>query len=120
VLVVALIPLAGWAVLLLVAGAGGASGPLEPFPLLPMAVAAGFELFAALVLGRRIRDGARTSLSDSPAPVPAGRFLAALFAGALASAALVTPALAATEAGRGAMPHGHGVVPEELLEHGGH
>ncbi len=120
VLIVALAPVGGWALLVLGAAAGGAGGLLEPFPLLPMAVAAAFELFVALVVGRRIREGARASLRDSPAPVPAGRFLAALFAGALASAALVTPALAATEAGQGAKPHGHGVVPQELLEHGDH
>ncbi|MFC0680394.1 hypothetical protein ACFFGH_21385 [Lysobacter korlensis] len=120
VLTVALAPLAVWAVLLLGAAAGGSGELLQPFPLLPMAVAGAFELFAALVVGRRVRNGARASVADSPTPVPAGRFLAALIAGALASAALVTPALAATEAGAGAMPHGHGVVPEELLDHGGH
>jgi hypothetical protein len=120
VLTVALTPLAGWAVLLLAAAAGGAAELLQPFPLLPMAVAGAFELFVALVVGRRVRDGARSSLTDSPTAVPAGRFLAALFAGALASAALVTPALAATEAGAGAVPHGHGVVPQELLDHESH
>jgi hypothetical protein len=120
VLAIALVPLAGWAAILLAAAAGGAAALLEPFPLLPMTVAGGFELFVALVLGRRPRNGARSTLADSPKPVPAGRFLAALFAGALASAALVTPALAATEAGAGAVPHGHGLVPEELLEHPGH
>ena len=117
VLTAALAPIAGWGVLVLAAAAGGAGDLLEPLPLLPMAVAAAFELFVALVIGRRVREGARTAIADSPKPVPAGRFLAALMAGALASAALVTPALAATDAGEGALPHGHGVVPAELLEH---
>jgi hypothetical protein len=120
VLTVALAPLGGWALIVLAAAAGGAGELLEPFPLLPMSVAGAFELFAALVIGRRVRNGVRSSLADRPTPVPAGRFLAALFAGALASAALVTPALAATDAGEGALPHGHGILPAETTEHGGH
>jgi hypothetical protein len=114
----ALTPLCVWGVLLLGAAAGGAAELLDPLPLLPMAVAGAFELFVALVLGPRLRGGARESLADSPSPIPAGRFLAALFAGGLASAALVTPALAATDAGAGALPHGHGIFEE--ARHGGH
>jgi hypothetical protein len=117
VLTAALAPIAGWGVLVLAAAAGGAAELLEPLPLLPMAVAAAFELFVALVVGRHVRAGARAAIADSPTPIPAGRFLVALIAGALASAALVTPALAATDAGEGAPEHGHGVVPAELLEH---
>lgn len=120
VLTVALAPLAGWALLLLGAAAGGAGQLLEPLPLLPMSIAAVFQVFVALVIGRRLRNGARSSLADSPSPVPAGRFLVALSAGALASAALVTPALAATDAGEGARPHGHGILPAETTEHDGH
>ncbi len=119
VLTVALAPLAGWGVLLLAAAAGGARDLLSALPLLPMAVAGTFELFVALVIGRRVRAGTRTAITDSSKQVSAGRFLAALFAGALASAALVTPALASTGAGAGALPHGHGFLQEEA-EHGGH
>ena len=48
---------------------------------------------------------------ETPAPAvgsepPAGRYLLALFAGALVLGALVTPALAATESGRYAQEHG--------------
>jgi hypothetical protein len=120
VLIGALAPVAAWGVLVLTAAAGGARELLEPLPLLPMSAAAAFELFVALVVGRRLRGGARAVIADSPAPIPAGRFLLALFAGALASAALVTPALAATHAGDGALPHGHGLFPAETAEHGGH
>lgn len=120
VLAAALVPLAGWGILVLAAASGGAGEILEALPLLPMAVAAVFQLFVALVIGRQMRSGTRTAISDSPTPIPAGRFLAALFAGALASAALVTPALAATGAGEGALPHGHGVFPADTSEHGGH
>ena len=120
VLAVALAPLAAWGVLLLAAAAGGARDLLFALPLLPMAVAGAFQLFVALVVGRRVRAGARTAIADSSKQVPAGRFLAALFVGALASAALVTPALAATGAGAGALPHGHGILPAEEAEHGGH
>jgi hypothetical protein len=117
VLAVALAPIAGWGVLVLAAAAGGAGEMLEALPLLPMTVAATFELFVALVIGRHVRAGARTAIPDSTRQIPAGRYLVALIAGALASAALVTPALAATDAGEGAPEHGHGVVPAELLEH---
>jgi hypothetical protein len=117
VLAAALTPIAGWGMLVLAAAAGGAGELLEPLPLLPMAVAAAFELFVAFVVGRHVRAGARDAIADSPTPIPAGRYLVALIAGGLASAALVTPALAATDAGAGAQEHGHGVVPAELLEH---
>ncbi len=117
VLAAALAPIAGWGVLVLAAAAGGAGDLLEPLPLLPMAAAAAFELFVAFGIGRHVRAGARAAIADSPRPLSAGRFLLALMAGGLASAALVTPALAATDAGAGALPHGHGVVPAELLEH---
>jgi hypothetical protein len=120
VLVTALAPITAWGVLVLAAAAGGARELLEPLPLLPMAVAAAFELFVALVVGRRVRAGARTAIADSPKPIPAGRYLVALFAGALASAALVTPALALTAAGEGALPHGHGILPVETTQHDGH
>jgi hypothetical protein len=120
VLTAALAPVAGWGVLVLAAAAGGAGDLLAHLPLLPMAIAAAFELFIALVVGRRVRSGARSAIADSPKPVSAGRFLIALSAGALASAALVTPALAATDAGEGALPHGHGIVPTETTDHVGH
>jgi hypothetical protein len=120
VLIFALAPVAGWGALVLAAAVGGASNLLEPLPLLPMTVASSFELFVALIIGRKVRAGASAAIADSPTPVPAGRFLAAVFAGALASAALVTPALAATDAGAGAMPHGHGIVAPELLGHEDH
>src|SRR5688572_30591912 len=59
VLAVALAPLAGWGVLVLAAASGGAGDLLSALPLLPMAVAGAFELFVALVVGRRVRSGAR-------------------------------------------------------------
>ena len=120
VLAAALAPIAAWGALVLAAAAGGARDLLEPLPLLPMAVAATFELFVALVVGRHVRAGARRAIPDSPQQPPAGRYLVALITGALASAALVTPALAATDAGEGALPHGHGILPAETTEHVGH
>jgi hypothetical protein len=120
VLAGALAPVAAWGLLVLAATGGGARDLLDALPLVPMAIAGAFQLFVALVVGRRVRNGAHRTIPDSPKPIAAGRYLAALFAGALASAALVTPALAATDAGEGALPHGHGIVPAETTEHGAH
>jgi len=120
VLAGALTPLTAWGLLVLGAAAGGARELLDALPPVPMAIAGAFQLFVALTVGRRVRNGAREAIQDSAKPIAAGRYVAALFAGALASAALVTPALAATDAGDGALPHGHGIVPAEVSEHPQH
>ncbi|MGW4929199.1 hypothetical protein ACWEOH_08610 [Agromyces sp. NPDC004153] len=65
---------------------------------------------AVVVRGRSAAHGARDGRSDAPAPRAAavdGRLpLVGLVVGALLVAGLATPALAATEAGRVAVPHG--------------
>ena len=112
----ALVPVIGWALLLVVAGADS-FGPLtSTAQLFPMLVASLFDLLIAVGLTVLLRRAAaartatlvsqtgpdaasaRSSL-DAP-PTHAGRYLAAVFAGALVIAALTTPALAATEAGQ--------------------
>ena len=55
----------------------------------------------------------RRDPATPPAPLRPGRYLLGLGAGALVVAALTTPALAATEAGAAAVPHG-GDEPFEL------
>lgn len=112
----ALVPVIGWALLLVIAGADS-FGPLtSTAQLFPMLIASLFDLLIALgltVLLRRAAAGRATNVTpetgpdaastpstfDSP-PTHAGRYLAAVFAGALVIAALTTPALAATEAGQ--------------------
>lgn len=114
----ALVPVIGWALLLLVAGTDS-FGPLtSPDRLMPMLVASLFDLLIAgglTALLRRasveqVRAASETRESDA-APAPTGtehapahpaRYLVAVILGALVIAAITMPALAATEAGRAA------------------
>ena len=115
----AVAPIVLWSIVLLVAVESSDSAVAEPLRFLPLAIAAVLELFAAGVLAVHIR---RENDGDRPAPVTptAGKYLLSLFIGAFAVALLTTPALAATEAGQFAQPHGqHGVVVEDG-GHGGH
>lgn len=112
----ALVPVIGWALLLVVAGADS-FGPLtSTAQLFPMLIASLFDLLIALGLTALLRraaaaraanvsfdagpDAASASTSFDAPPAHAGQYLAAVFAGALVIAALTTPALAATEAGQ--------------------
>jgi hypothetical protein len=112
--VAALVPILGWAVLLVV-GAAGAAGALGGLRVLPMLVASLLDLAIAIGITWILRrDPARPA-----APLRPGRYLLGLGAGALVVTALTLPALAATEAGAAAIPDG----PFELNlpgSHGGH
>ncbi|GAB3618556.1 hypothetical protein GCM10027416_31130 [Okibacterium endophyticum] len=129
-----LAPVIGWAMLLVVGIVSGQAVFSWTLPVFPMAVASLLSLAAAamLTLSRRREDVRRRSdavWSDSrgpdsrntdsrntgdssqrghPASGPAGttRFLVGLAAGSFLVAGLVTPALAATDAGSHAVPHG--------------
>lgn len=104
-MVVALAPLIVWGLLVAAASALQLSALATVLDVVPWGVAAIFQLFVAGMLSlhaRREREGKRTAAS---AP-GAGRYLTALTLGALAVSALTTPALAATEAGIYAQPHG--------------
>jgi hypothetical protein len=95
--VAALVPILGWVVLLVLGG--GAIGGLRVLPLL---VASLLDLAIAIGITWILRrDPARAAVPLRPA-----RYLLSLGAGALVVAALTTPALAATEAGGAANPHG--------------
>jgi hypothetical protein len=111
----ALIPLLLWAAVLGVAVVLDTPDIAAPLPFLPLAVTTVFELFAAAVLGARLRR------SPAPADPPsAGRYLTGLLVGSLAVAALTTPALAATASGEYAQPHGEHTGVELDVEHGVH
>lgn len=101
---VAITPLLAWILLVVVATMRDAAW-LASLPVLPMAIASVFELFAVAVLALHLRQ-ARNAADPVPAPPRPGRYLVGLMAGALLVGALTTPALAATEAGRFAQPHG--------------
>jgi hypothetical protein len=104
---------AGWAMLIVV-DASAVSG-------LAMGIATLFDVAIAVVLAARSRDGAdrrrvitRTdttgsagvTASETASPPRAGRFVLGIGVGALVVGALTTPALAASEAGEHAQPHG--------------
>lgn len=109
VLVLALVPVLFWAAIATVGSGWGTIGG-EALPVFPMAVAAGFNLFLAAALAVHGRRHA-ASVTAGPANTQSWRFLAALtVAGGLFSG-LVTPALAATDAGSRAVPHGSHSVP---------
>ncbi|MEV8252700.1 hypothetical protein AB0O95_01915 [Rhodoglobus sp. NPDC076762] len=104
-MVVAVTPLVAWALLMTAASVFQNPALGASLDVVPWGIAALFQLFVAGTLAfhkRRAREG--TSVTAS-AP-SAGRYLIALTVGALAVAALTTPALAATEAGIYAQPHG--------------
>jgi len=104
---VAIAPVLAWSLLVVVATMLDTASLAASLPLLPMAIASILELFVAAVLAthlRRARNAGGTT--TTPALPSAGRYLVGLLAGALVVGALTTPALAATEAGRYAQPHG--------------
>ena len=112
-LIVALVPVLAWS-LLLAAGSALEDPTLAgALPLLPLAVAALFEFFIVAVIGVGLRRGK----DASSAPPGVARYLISLMVGALAVAALTTPALAATEAGAYAVPHGEHTDLFNLPDH---
>ena len=108
-LIGALLPLVVWAV---AAGLGSTSAvpaDVTVLPVFPMTVATLFGLFVAgsLAVTRR-GSGRRGRVSDGgvEAAPQRWRFLAALTLGGVLVSGLTTPALAATDAGTQAVPHG--------------
>jgi hypothetical protein len=108
-----LVPILGWVIVLV---ATGGTGAIEGLRVLPMLLASLLDL--AIAIG--ITGMLRLDPAKPPAPLRPGRYLLALGTGALVVAALTTPALAATEAGFAAVPHGPGDEPFELILPGLH
>lgn len=104
-MVVAVAPLIAWGLLITAASALQLPALATVLDVVPWGIAAIFQLFVAGTLARharRERDGMPATASTPGA----ARYLTALMVGALAVSALTTPALAATEAGIYAQPHG--------------
>lgn len=104
-MVVALAPLVVWGLLVTAASALQFPALATAMHVVPWGIAAIFQLFVAGTLSlhaRRVSEG-RSRSNTTPG---AARYLTALMVGALAVSALTTPALAATEAGIYAQPHG--------------
>ncbi|MBC7725209.1 MAG: hypothetical protein H7146_10750 [Burkholderiaceae bacterium] len=100
--VVAIVPLLAWSLLAVAAGVFHTPWLVTSLPLMPMAVAGLFELFAAAAISVHLR---RSPGVVRPAPGSA-RYLAALMGGAVVVGLMTAPALAGTESGRHAQPHG--------------
>ena len=111
----ALIPVFVWGAVATLGSGLGVPAAATGLPIQPMATATLFDLFLAGFLAITLRRAAgTTSIASSTEPVPnsAGgwRFLGALTLAALVVSGLTTPALAATDAGAHAVPHGsHGL-----------
>ena len=105
--IVAIGPMVVWSMLVFAATLSDAAWLASFLPLIPMAIATVFELFAVAVLSLHLRSSRET---DAAVPTPAspsvGRYLLAVTVGGILVGALTTPALAATEAGKYAQPHG--------------
>ena len=89
---VAFVPVIGWTLLLVVAGADSLGPLTSSTQLLPMLVASLFDLLVA--------GGLTAMLRRATATAHPGRRLVAVIVGALVIAAITAPALAATEAGQ--------------------
>jgi hypothetical protein len=115
-LVVALIPVAAWTLLLVTSSVSEAPGLAASLGFLPLAVSSLFELFAIAVLGVHLRT--KRHSDAAPAFPSVARYLIGLGLGALVVAGLTTPALAATDAGLFAQPHGE--TPGPVIPGHGH
>ena len=127
----ALIPVFIWGAVATLGSGLGVPAAATGLPLQPMATATLFDLFLACSLALVLRRTRRTTSTSTTEGVPrasagetAGgwRFLAALTLAALVVSGLTTPALAATDAGAHAVPHGsHGLpsapTPETPASH---
>ena len=100
-------PMIVWSVLVVAAILFDAAWLASFLPLIPMAIATVFELFAVAVLSLHLRPSRRSAAGAPAPPLPSvGRYLLAVTVGGILVGALTTPALAATEAGKYAQPHG--------------
>ena len=102
--IVAIGPVIVWSTVVIAAILFDAAWLASFLPLIPMAIATVFELFAVAVLSLHLRPS--KGLAAAPALPSVGRYLLAVTVGGILVGALTTPALAATEAGKYAQPHG--------------
>ena len=130
----ALIPVFIWGTTAVLGNGLGVTSGQTGLPLYPMSVASLFNVFLAATVAialRRSPTGPPTPATPSietrrasaaGAATPSGwRFLTGLVVGGFLLSALTTPALAATEVGSHAVPHGSpGVTEPTIPDSGGH
>ena len=116
--IIAIGPVIVWSMLVVAATLFDAAWLVSALPLTPMAIATVFQVFAVAVLSLYLRRSSGTAAAPPARALPsAGRYLLAVTLGGILVGALTTPALAATEAGKYAQPHGehHGeYVPAQV------
>lgn len=100
----AMLPMLLWALLVVVGAIFELKELTASLGFIPLGLATVLELFIAVCIAVLLRRG--TDLSRPARAPSAGRYLLGLTAGGLIVAGLTTPALAATEAGAYAQPHG--------------
>ncbi|WP_213815304.1 hypothetical protein [Glaciihabitans sp. dw_435] len=113
----ALLPILLWSLLMVVAGLLEQPGLASTLGFTALGIASLLELFVAVVIAFQLRR--KTDFSVPSRTPAAGRYLLGLFVGGLIVAAATTPALAATEAGAYAQPHGEhtlGFTPKQTSE----
>jgi hypothetical protein len=121
----ALIPVFVWGGAAALGSGFGLGVEATGLPFFPMSVATLFGIVAgSLAAGRRRAPAtpaaAGAARGDAAASPQGWRFLAALTLGGLLVSGLTTPALAATEAGVHAVPHGSHSIPGLPALPGGH
>ncbi|SEN58787.1 hypothetical protein E3O25_10730 [Cryobacterium sp. TMT1-3] len=126
----ALIPVFIWGSTAALGSGLGVTSAQTGLPLYPMAVSSLFNIFLAATVAialRRASHGIPTPVGaagagELRAATPGGwRFLTGLVVGGFLLSALTTPALAATEVGSHAVPHGsHGVTQVTEPDPGSH
>jgi hypothetical protein len=102
VLVAALAPILLWGVLVAAAAVSKTPAVASYLGFDSMALASVFGLFIAIVLAVHVRRG--TDFASPTRESSAPRYLLGVMVGGLVAAAIVTPALSATDAGRYARP----------------
>jgi len=120
-----LVPVAVWAATATLGSGLGVSAQATGLPLFPMFIASLFNIFLAATLAVLARNAANSTRRPLAPEKPAGwKFATALVLGGVIFSGLTTPALAATNAGLYAVPHGsHSIPALEFLEsdsHAGH
>lgn len=103
VVAISLVPILGWGVSAAIMP--GLGMPSAGLPLFPLAVASLFNLFIAVLVAIRLR-GVAALPEAAPRTDQGGRYLIGLVAAGILVSGLTTPALAATEPGSHAVPHG--------------
>jgi hypothetical protein len=104
VLIASLVPTLLWAALVAVAAAARTPAIASYLGFAAMIIATVFELFISAVIAVQIRKGA--DLAAATRSSSAVRYLLGVVVGGVLAAMLVTPALAATDAGKYAKPMG--------------